>query len=68
MLRAELVVAERTYNVLFLCTHSSARSVMGRGDNQLGDRARAGTRVLVASRRGYAAGPNDVAPHRLGPS
>jgi arsenate reductase len=28
LLRAELVMAERTYNVLFLCTHNSARSIM----------------------------------------
>ena len=28
MLRADLAMAERVYNVLFLCTHNSARSIM----------------------------------------
>ena len=28
MLRADLAMAERAYNVLFLCTHNSARSIM----------------------------------------
>jgi protein-tyrosine-phosphatase len=29
VLRAGLAMAERVYNVLFLCTHNSARSIMG---------------------------------------
>ena len=28
VLRAEIIVAERIYNVLFLCTHNSARSII----------------------------------------